>query len=148
MKAITISPINNSLSDLYFHDFAYDHRAHEIHSARDVEHLETDWALPEDAHAIGIQHVHKYADDHGKHRQYPAGHFPLRGMDADLFLQPEPFARCLDHLLENFGEVASAFLLNQHGGNEDAKILNRNPACQIHERGTELDAVVLFFKTF
>ena len=74
----------------------------------------------------------------GRHRPVPASQssFPARYGHADLFLQPEPFPRRLHtHLFENLGKVASAFLLNQHGGDKDTEILNRHPARQIQERG-------------
>ncbi len=83
----------------------------------------------------------------GKRAQNPSSEPSLRCMCPDLPLQAEPFPDHIRSLVEYFGQVAAALLLNHDRGGHDSQILQRHPLNQIFDRGLELKTVVLFLKT-
>ena len=65
-------------------------------------------------------------------------------MDADLPLQAESLPNHVRRLVEHFGKVTSALLLNQNGGHDDSQVLQRNPRDQVLHGRPQFQAVVLF----
>src|SRR4051794_26436667 len=49
----------------------------------------------------------------------------------------------MSYLIEDFREVATAVVLNQYGGHDDANIVNGDPVCEIVQRDPQFQPKIL-----
>src|SRR5665213_3765970 len=147
IKVTVASPIA-SPSHFHVYDLANNQAADEGHHSGQYHQLLSDLACPQDADGVGIEEIKRDSQRERQERQYPAGQSALRRMYADLPLEFKALANDVRGLFQDFGEVASAFFLDQDGSGHDSEVLQRNAGEEVFKRDPQFEAIVLLLEAY
>ena len=91
----------------------------------------------------GLMNINAMQSTAGSAEQDVASHTAVRRVNPHLPENLEPLAHDVRQVLEDLGQVAAGFALDQHGGGEKTHIDDRHPLCEVVERVLERQAKVL-----
>src|SRR5579871_5404262 len=125
-KTAQNAAIATPISPSHFHvdDLANNQAADDDHRRGCLEKLDSELALPQQAHHLGIKKIQGAAEDNRQQSEHETGNAALRSMRHNLPLQAETLTNNVGGLFKNLGKVAAALFLNQDAGDDDAKILD------------------------
>ena len=101
----------------------------------------------EKAEILGTCEVKNKRENRGQRDEDRSGQTPLRGVHANLLLETKPLPDHIRGLVQNLGQVASAFLVNEQGVVSNAQVLERHALQQVICRRAQVDTEVLLFET-
>src|SRR6478735_165253 len=115
------------------------------HDGGQQQHL-THVLAEEDVHVVRVDEHQRDAEHRGQREQDVASHTAMRRINPHLPENLEALTHDVRQVLEDLGQVAARFALDQHGGSEKTHIDDRHPVCQVVERVLERQAKVLLIE--
>src|SRR5437762_6035563 len=104
----------------------YNHPANHLHHYSAADNVHPVLSRIEWFHEIRVDQVDPEEKEKRKRADDVAREPRLRRLDANLSLNAEAFADRVTDVLQDLGEVAADFALNEHGGDAELEVENRH----------------------
>src|SRR5712692_10581637 len=115
---------------------------HEGNEQRHLAHA----VLEEQLHVLRVEHRQDDAQRRRQGQQDEGGEAAVRGVHANLPADLESLADHVREVVENLGQIAAGFPLNQHGGDEEPDVEDRDALGHLVERIAERKTEVLLIE--
>src|SRR5215472_8588080 len=103
-------------------DLPQNHGTDRLQSPRDSEGYRALRILKQDLHIIGIDNRDRNGHEDGQRNQDAGSQAALRRSDLNLPINPEAITNDARQSVQNLGQIAASFLLDEQGRDEEAHI--------------------------